>query len=193
MTDINLLPWRELKREREKKEFTLYFLVGLISASIFVFFMYSYASTCVATQTRINQRLTDEITRVNTEIKQIKMLKLVRQALLARMTIVKNLQATRPLTVHLFDELIKVMPDGVFLNHLERTGNKIMVLGYAESNTNISQLMRNIEKNKWIENPALTEIKKNQDLKQTDSNAFKLSFILMPKTTGQYHEKQHVK
>ena len=95
--------------------------------------------------------------------KEIANIKKLRQALLARMNIVQNLQATRSLTVRLFDELIKIMPDGVYLTNVERAGDKITLLGYAESNTNISQLMRNIENNRWIQDPELTEIKKSKD------------------------------
>lgn len=110
------------------------------------------------------------------------------------MTIVQNLQATRGLTVHLFDELIKVLPDGVYLTQMKREGNRITLLGYSESNSNVSILMRNIEANPWIQEPELTEIKKSKDQQdanaavnptpETGENEFKLSFVLKPKSSA---------
>ncbi len=182
MTEINLLPWREKKREQEKKQFTLYLLVGLVMAVIIVILIDYYAKCLVDAQTQRNQRLKDEITQFEKQIKEIAELKKLRQALIARMTIVQNLQATRALTVRLFDEIIKIMPNGVYLNRVDRIGNKVTLLGYAESNTNISLLMRNIEGNAWIQDPELTEIKKSSEGKKPEENAFKLSFILKSKS-----------
>lgn len=182
MTEINLLPWREKKREQEKKQFTISLLIGLIMAVVVVFLIDYYAKSLVDAQTQRNQRLKDEITQLEKQIKEISEIKKLRQALIARMTIVQNLQATRALTVRLFDEIIKIMPDGVYLNHVERVGDKVTLLGYAESNTNISLLMRHIESNAWIQNPVLTEIKKSVEAKKLDENEFKLSFILKSKS-----------
>ncbi|WP_133127112.1 PilN domain-containing protein [Legionella nagasakiensis] len=189
MTEINLLPWRELKREREKKQFTIYLFLALISAAAVVFLINIYAKQLIEHQSSRNQLLENEITRLKQQIKEIEEIKAIREALIARMIIIQNLQATRSLTVRLFDELIKIMPDGVFLTYVERKEDKITILGYAESNSNISQLMRNIENNNWIKEPYLTEIKKTQEESSSRvENEFKLSFILSPKFDGQNHE-----
>ena len=182
MTNINLLPWREKKREQEKKQFAIYLFIRLIAAVLVVGLIDYYAKNLVNAQTQRNQRLKDEIAQFERQIKEISELKKLRQALIARMNIVQNLQATRALTVRLFDEIIKILPDGVYLNQVERIGNKVTLLGYAESNTNISLLMRNIEGNAWIQDPVLTEIKKTSEAKKPDENAFKLSFILKSKS-----------
>ena len=182
MTEINLLPWREQKREQEKKEFLTYLVVGVVGAIIIVFLINYYATYLVDMQTQRNQRLKNEITELEKQIVAIRDIKTLRQALIARMVIVQNLQATRTLTVHLLDEIIKIIPDGVYLYQMGRVVNKVTILGYAESNTNISQLMRSIEKNFWIQDPELTEIKKITDVKQLDESEFKLSFILKSKT-----------
>ncbi len=182
MTEINLLPWREKKREQEKKQFIIYLLVGLVSAIITVFLINYYATYLVDMQTQRNQRLKDEITQLEKQIKEISQIRKLRQALIARMNIVQNLQATRTLTVRLLDEIIKILPDGVYLYQVQRVGDKITLLGYAESNTNISKLMRSIQGSAWIQEPELTEIKKTTDTKLPDENQFKLSFILKPKT-----------
>ena len=181
MTEINLLPWRERKREQEKKFFTTMLLSGMVIAVVIVFLINYYASNLVNNQTERNQMLQKEIAVLNDQIKEIKALKLIREALISRMSIVQNLQSTRTLMVHLFDELLKVLPPGVYVTKLERQNDIVSLWGYSESNTNVSILMRNIENNDWIQNPLLTEIKKNDEKKQPADNEFKLNFILKPK------------
>lgn len=181
MTEINLLPWREHKREQDKKLFTTMSLMGVIFAALIVFLINTYAVHLVNNQTIRNQTLQKEITSLNEQIKEIKVLKQVRDGLISRMSIVQNLQSTRTLMVHLFDELIKVMPPGIYVTKLERQNDVVSLWGYAESNTNISLLMRNIENNAWIQLPILTEIKRMDEKKQAADNEFKLSFVLKPK------------
>ena len=182
MTEINLLPWREQKREGEKKQFITYLIVAIVSAVVIVFLINYYATSLVDMQTQRNQRLRDEISQLEKQIKEISDIKKLREALIARMNIVQNLQATRTLTVRLLDEIIRIIPSGVYLYQIDRVGDKVTILGYAESNTNISQLMRSIEKSVWIQDPELTEIKKTAEVKLPDENEFKLSFILKSKT-----------
>lgn len=181
MTRINLLPWREKQREQEKKLFTTMLLIGVIIAAVIVFLINSYASHLVSNQTARNQILQQEINALDEQIKEIKALKQIREGLISRMSIVQNLQSTRTLMVHLFDELIKVMPPGIYVTKLERKNDIVSLWGYSESNTNISILMRKIESNIWIQDPVLTEIKKMDDKKQAANNEFKLSFVLKPK------------
>lgn len=188
MTEINLLPWRELKREREKKQFIIYLFMGLIAAAIVVFLINTYAKQLVEHQTYRNQQLQNEITTLEGQIKEIENIKKLREALIARMNIVQNLLITRVLTVRLFNELTEIMPNGVLLTRAERVGDKITVLGFAQANSDISELMRNIEKNGWIKSPELTEIKKPKDDGQGVGDEFKLSFVLSPKIIGTTHE-----
>lgn len=188
MTNINLLPWRELKREQEKKIFTTLLLTVGVTAIIAILMVNYYASSLVSDQTARNKRIQDEITIFDNDIAEIKALKDIRTGLISRMRIVHGLQARRTLTVHFFDELIKILPDGVYLTEVKRVKDTITVKGYSESNTNVSVLMRNIQKNPWIQQPVLTDIKKANDNAETTnrdktvSNEFNLSFILKPKT-----------
>lgn len=191
MTTINLLPWRERKREQEKKQFMSLLLASILSAIGLVLAINYYASRLVDGQTNRNQRLQTEITQLDGQIIEIKKLKEIRNNLISRMKIVHGLQARRTLTVHLFDELIKVLPDDVYLTELKRTEDTITVEGYSDANTSISFLMRNIEKNPWIQNPVLTEIKKTEDkitdkTNDEDNNEFSLSFSLKPDTAGEH-------
>lgn len=181
MTQINLLPWREQKREQEKKFFVILLVIGALIAVFIVFLMNYYALDLVSDQTNRNAILQKEINILDDELKEIKLLKQTRQSLISRMSIVQNLQATRTLMVHLFDELIKILPSGVYVTKLERKNDIVTLWGYSESNTNISILMRNIENNSWIQNPDLTEIKKMEETLQPADNEFKLSFILKAK------------
>ncbi|MFI4919382.1 MAG: PilN domain-containing protein [Legionellales bacterium] len=181
MMEINLLPWRERKREQEKKLFMTVIAVSLFVSVFVVISINYYASNLVGNQQARNDMLQKEIVILDGQIKDIKLLKLVKKGLISRMSIIQNLQSTRTLMVHLFDELIKIMPPGVYVTKLERQNDLVSIWGYSESNTNVSLLMRNIENNDWIQNPALTEIKKMEEKKQPADNEFKLSFVLKPK------------
>lgn len=184
MTEINLLPWREQKREQEKKMFTSILLIGIVVAVFIVFIINYYATSLVSNQLSRNNLLQSEIVLLDDQIKEIKSLKTVREGLISRMAIVQNLQSTRTLMVHLFDELIKVMPSGVYVTKLERKNDVVSLWGYAESNTNVSDLMEKIEANDWFQNPLLIEIKKIEDKKQPADNEFNLSFVLKPRKLG---------
>lgn len=188
MTDINLLPWREIKREKDKQEFAILVGVAACLGLLIAFIVNYYSTSLVDSQTARNQRLKDEITIFDNQIASIKKLKALRNNLVARMKVAQSLQSKRALTVHLFDELIKILPDGVYFTNIKRVGNQVTVNGYSESNSNVAILMRNIESNPWIQEPKLTEIKKNDAVptaepnNKTDENpAFILSFILKPK------------
>ena len=184
MTEINLLPWREQHREQEKKLFTSMLGGGIVVACLAVFLLNYYVSHLVNQQLERNQILQNEITELDKQLQEIKSLKTVRAGLISRMSIVQNLQSTRTLMVHLFDELIKVMPPGIYITKMERKNDVITIHGYADSNMSISQLMRNIDENPWIQNPQLTEIKNIEDKKQNEDNEFLLSFVLKPRKPG---------
>lgn len=197
MTEINLLPWREARREQEKKNVTTLLLSSFVAAVCVVFMINQYASSLVSDQTSRNQKLQNEINILDAQIIEIKKLKLIRDGLISRMKIVQTLLTTRILTVHFFDELIKVLPDGVYLTDVKRTADRINVQGYSESNSNVSLLMRNIQQNPWIQAPLLTDIKKAGDKvgdnagdkPASNDNEFNLSFTLKAKTKFVNHEK----
>lgn len=183
MTQINLLPWRELRREQEKKLFTTMLLACIVAAAFIVFLINSYASGLVSNQVTRNQMLQKEINAMDAQLKEIKNLQKAREMMISRMSIVQHLQSTRTLMVHLFDELINVTPPGIYLTQVEGKNDVITVSGYTESNTFVSILMRNIENNDWLHNPLLSEIKKEDNEKkkqQAANNEFKLTFVLAP-------------
>ena len=155
MARINLLPWRETRRREQQKEFfTLLGLAAALCAAV-VLLTHFEINGRIGHQERRNQFLTNEIKILDDKIKEIKKLDSTRQALIERMEIIQNLQATRPGIVHLFDELVKTLPDGVHLTNLKQTGNDLQIAGKAESNARVSSYMRNIEESEWLDNPSL--------------------------------------
>src|SRR5207253_1481579 len=121
--------------------------------------MHSYYAERISMQEGRNAFLKSEIGKLDKEIAEINKLRDEIQALLARKQVIETLQADRAQTVHLLDELVKQMPEGVFLKSVKQTGNRIQLLGYAQSNARVSTLMRNIEASKWLGSPELIEVK----------------------------------
>lgn len=166
--NINLLPWREALKEQQKKEFiSMQGLAALsaIATMLIVHLLFNYQITF---QGQINEYLKNEIKILDNKIAEIKALKKEKQRLLARMEIIQQLQTNRPQIVRLFNEIVKTVPEGLYLTSLTRTGNSILMDGKAESNTRVSTFMRNIESSKWLKNPILTVIQADNS-KQTDS------------------------
>ena len=173
MSHINLLPWRERKRQRERLQLTRYLLVGLSMALSMVFFMHHQASRLSELERQRHQQLQNEIMQSIQQIKAIHEMSVLRRSQLSRVAILQNLQEMRLNPLRLLDELITMMPNGVYLNRIECMGNKVLLLGYAESTASISELMRRIEANVGILAPSLTEIKTT-----SRENEFKLNFML---------------
>ena len=159
MIRINLLPHREEKRKARRQQF--YSLLGMVTVlgAMIVFLVYTVISGYVSTQESKNEFLKQKIAVLDKEIEQIKRLKEQTQALLARKQVIESLQRDRAEAVRLLSELVKQMPEGVYIRSLRQEGVKISLGGYAQSNARVSTLMRNIEASPWLENPRLLEIK----------------------------------
>ena len=159
MIRINLLPHREEKRKARRQQF--YGLLGMISvlAGLIVFLVYTVIAGYVSAQEEKNDFLKKEIVALDKQIDQIKRLKEQTQALLARKQIIEALQRDRAEAVRLLGELVKQMPEGVYIRAVKQEGVKISLNGYAQSNARVSALMRNIEASPWLEKPQLVEIK----------------------------------
>jgi len=156
---INLLPHREERRKRGRQHFAV--LAGLTAAlgAVVVGAGYLYIAGQIDTQDQRNAFLKSEIAKLDKEIAEIKKLKDEIAALLARKQIIETLQADRAQTVHLLDQLVRQMPEGVYLRQLRQRGLSINVQGYSQSNARVSTLMRNIESSPWLSDPKLIEIK----------------------------------
>ena len=159
MIRINLLPHREEKRKAKRQQF--YGLLGLVSvlAGVIVFLVITVIDGYMSAQDAKNDFLKKEIVALDKQIDQIKRLKEQTQALLARKQIIEALQRDRAEAVLLLSELVKQMPEGVYIRSMKQTGERIALIGYAQSNARVSTLMRNIEASPWLEKPQLVEIK----------------------------------
>lgn len=176
MIRINLLPHREEKRKARRQQF--YALVGMISvlAGLIVFLAYTVIAGYISAQEEKNDYLKKEIVLLDKQIDEIKRLKEQTQALLARKQIIESLQRDRAEAVRLLSELVKQMPEGVYLRSIKQDGVKISLSGYAQSSARVSTLMRNVEASPWLEKPLLIEIKAvmvdKRRLNEFNMNAF---------------------
>jgi type IV pilus assembly protein PilN len=156
---VNLLPHRAERRKRAKQHFFVVSGGTALVGVLIVGLMHSYYAERISMQEGRNAFLKSEIGKLDKEIAEINKLRDEIQALLARKQIIETLQADRAQTVHLLDELVKQMPEGVFLKSVKQTGQRVQLLGYAQSNARVSTLMRNIESSKWLSSPELIEVK----------------------------------
>jgi type IV pilus assembly protein PilN len=156
---INLLPHRAERRQRAKKHFATVsfgtFIIGAALAGL----MYQFYARQIEVQNDRNAFLAAEIKKLDKDIADINELRNQIQALLARKQIIETLQADRAQTVHLLEQMVKQMPEGVFLKSMKQTGPKVHIAGYAQSNARVSTLMRNIEASPWLAQPVLVEVK----------------------------------
>lgn len=158
MIRVNLLPHRAEKRKARQLQFIVFGVISLILGVVLVSFVHVAISTQISYQERRNTFLKQNIAILDKQIAEIKKLREQTQALLARKTVVENLQSTRSDVVHLLDQMLRILPDGVYLKSLKQTGYKIAVVGYAQSSARVSTLMRSIEDSPWLDTPVLIEV-----------------------------------
>jgi type IV pilus assembly protein PilN len=179
MAHINLLPWREERRQELRKEF----LVILAGTAIFALVVLLGANRVyngwIDNQNNRNAYLQRNIDELNRQVTEIKELEAKRRQLLDRMKVIQNLQGTRPLVVHVFDEMVRTLPDGVFYQSLARTDQKIEISGVAESNNRVSSLMRQLDKSDWFQNPNLTSVQAATEYGE-QASAFKMAVEISP-------------
>lgn len=186
MPHINLLPWREeLRRERQRQFINIAVGAAILTIGIVVLAHIRIDGMINAQQAR-NSFLQEQITRVDAEIKEIESLEKEKEALLARMKIIQELQGSRSEVVHLFDEMARVIPEQVYLIKLSRTGREVHLEGVADSNEDISEFMRKLNASPWFTNPKLTVIETGKKPYEGDS-WFKLTVSL---TGGKVEEEE---
>ncbi|MDR2507253.1 MAG: PilN domain-containing protein [Candidatus Accumulibacter sp.] len=159
MIRINLLPHREEKRRAKRQQF--YGLSGLIAilACLVILLGYTVLEGYISSQEEKNQFLKREVAALDKQIDQIKGLREQTQSLLARQRIIESLQRDRSMAVHLLSELVKRLPEGIYIRSLKQNGLKVTINGYAQSSARVSALMRKIEESPWLERPQLAEVK----------------------------------
>jgi type IV pilus assembly protein PilN len=159
MVRINLLPHREQKRQARQRQFVSLAIGLVILAIAVVGLVHIIIAARIEDQNGRNSLLKTEIAKLDEQIKEIDHLRDQTQALLARKQVVETLQANRTEAVHLLDQLVRQLPDGVYLKSVKQNGAKVTLDGYAQSNARVSTLMRNIESSPWLTAPDLIEIR----------------------------------
>ena len=159
MNRINLLPHREERRKAARKHFAIVAAMTAVLGGAVVLLVHGFYAAKVSEQVSRNDFLKRETEKLDKDIEEIKKLKDEIAALLSRKQVIETLQADRAQTVYLLDQLVKQMPEGVYLRSITQRGLRVSLLGYAQSNARVSTLMRNIEASPWLEAPKLNEIK----------------------------------
>jgi type IV pilus assembly protein PilN len=175
MPRINLLPWREQERKVRRREFMVALggaaLIGVICVLFGKFILYA---SWIDSQNAKNTLLKNEIVKLDAQIADIQDLENRKQRLVARMEIIEKLQRKRPEIVHLFDELVKTVPEGIYLTQIKETGKKLEMKGVAQSSTRVSTFMRNIDSSSWMDNPQLQVVESAKD-SPTGGSSFTLT------------------
>jgi type IV pilus assembly protein PilN len=159
---INLLPHRQLKKARQQRLFAIFSAVVVAGGLAVVVLGQALIINAQSSQDRRNAFLRDEIAKLDKQIAEIRQLKEKTQDLLARKDVVESLQSNRDEAVHLFDELAKRLPDGLYLKSVKQTGDMVALSGYAQSSARVSTLMRALEETSLFEEPLLVEVKSAQ-------------------------------
>jgi type IV pilus assembly protein PilN len=159
MIRINLLPHREERRKQQQQQFIILLVGGFVIGTAVWFVVRSYLDEQFETQRARNQYLQAEIVKLDKQIAEIQKLKEQTAALLARKRVVETLQSNRSEVVHLLDQLVRQLPDGVYLKAVRQTGTRVTITGLTESQARVSTLMRNLESSPNLESPGLVEIK----------------------------------
>ena len=175
MPRINLLPHREQARKVRRREF----MVGAGGAVLMAIIVAGAGkvvySSWIDAQMEKNNLLKKEIVQVDAAIADIQDLEARKQRLVARMDIIEKLQRKRPEIVHQFDELVRTVPDGVYLTGIKQNGKKLEIKGVAQSSTRVSTFMRNIDSSTWMDNPELQVVEASKDTSAASGSNFALT------------------
>lgn len=182
MPRINLLPWREGQRKERKLAFTVALGVAALAAGVTTFVVYIAFGSMVEAQEARNEKLRSEIKAVDKQIEEINNLESSKQKFIARMTIIEQLQRSRPEIVHVFDAIVKTLPDGVYLTSVSQNNTKLKFDGVAQSSTRVSSFMRNIDASDWLKNPELEVVQTGKN--SGPGSSFTLTAEEVPSTPG---------
>ena len=159
MIRVNLLPHREMKRAAQRRAFILAAVAMIAIGAVTVFLVHGVLASRIEAQAARNKFLDEQIVAVDKQIAEIRRIREQTQQLLARKQVVETLQSNREEVVRLFDQIARQLPDGVYLRNMKQAGNKVNIVGYAQSNARVSTLLRNLESSPWLDNATLVEIK----------------------------------
>ena len=185
MHGINLLPWREERRRVRDRQMVISAIAIWVGCAAIIFVIFSYYQILQDNQKKRNEFLTIEIGKLDSKIREIKTLKERKDNLIARMEVIQNLQIERAQVVHLFDDVVRKIPDGVFFESMTKQKQRIGFTGTAQSNARVSSLMNRLDSSEWFTDPDLKvinvtpsegvrlsqfDLKVSQQSKKTDEN-----------------------
>lgn len=170
MAGLNLLPWREKEREEKKKQFFMLLGMASLAGVAGVFLAHLYMQSSIEHQKARNQYLKKTISELDQQIKEIEELDNKRQALLDRMQVIEDLQSTRPAIVHLFDEMVTALPQGMYLVHLKQENTTVRLEGKAESYARVSNYMNRLDASPWLSSSNLNIISINNREQQEEQS-----------------------
>jgi len=174
MAHINLLPWREDLRKQRKRDFFIIAGSAAFAMVLVVVLLHFYFVGLIENQEARNSYLQGEIKKVEAQIKEIEELEKNKAQLIARMQVIDQLQKNRPEVVHLFDELVRLVPEGMYITSVVQKGNTLTIEGNAQSNARVSALMRALDTSDWFANPTLDVIQAKNEKGQGELQSFKL-------------------
>ncbi len=175
MASINLLPWRDAYRKEKQQEFLAVIMAVAMVSVIAAYSWVASINSAIDNQRSRNQYLQTEIQLLEKKVAEISELKKRRTQLLERMKVIQGLQGKRPLIVRYFDELVRAVPEGVYITNLKRTGDMVSIDGLSESNVRVSALMRNLDESEWFASPNLSSVTAKPEMGE-QASAFKLTF-----------------
>ena len=180
MPDINLLPWREELREERKRQFFSALMLTAVLAGLIGFAWNTRVNSFIDAQKQRNRLLETEMAALDAQAKEIRRLKKLKSEMLGRMEVIKGLQTNRPEIVKLYDQLVRVVPDGVYLSSFSARGDSVAMRGKAESNNLISSFMRQLDNSGKFAQPNLTEVNADRELGEQGSQ-----FTMTARVTAQ--------
>lgn len=162
MPRINLLPWREEQRKERKVAFGIALGAATAAAAVVWFGASLMFGSMISAQQARNDRLRGEIKTLDKQIEEINNLETAKQKFISRMDIIEKLQRSRPEIVHVFDEIVRTLPEGTYLTGVKQTEKRLKFDGVAQSSTRVSAFMRNIDASEWLKNPELEVVETKQ-------------------------------
>ena len=174
MARINLLPWREARREEQKRAFLS--ILGLVAALAVMMLLLAdrVVNSQIDNQRARNDYVTRNIRELDKQVEEIKDLQRKRNQLIERMRVIQELQGNRPIIVRVLDQLVRTVPDGVFYTNVASSGQQLSINGVAESNSRVSSLMRRLEASDWLAAPNLDAVRAALDYGD-QANTFNLT------------------
>ncbi|GGP93264.1 PilN domain-containing protein [Shewanella ulleungensis] len=173
MANINLLPWREEAREKQKRDYIGVLALVFLVTSLLVYLFLSFLEVVTDDQRQRNAYLQSEIDLLDTQIAEIRKITERKKDIERRTEIILNLQQSRNLPTHVLDELVRIVPPGIYLSSIEKKGSILWIEGRSESNNNVANMMRKVKTSSYLNDPNMQSIvTQNEELRQLQS--FKL-------------------